>query len=510
MKKKIVAAILAIGMVMGLAACGGNSGGSSSAASSAASGGGTLKLAASFAYASLDVHKESYGWYTSIYGVSESLFKLNDNAQVESCLAKDAVAEGNKWTITLNDNVSFSDGDKLTAEMVMKNLKRAAEVNKKFKRYGEYTMTVKDEKTLVIDTGDTPYPMLKNELATPELGIMDLDHTSDFDHNPICTGPFTIKEFKEKGDVTVVRNEKYWGGKVELDGATFLYMQDDETKLTAMQAGELDGYNSVSADAMEVYKKDADKYTLESIQGSRLQFYILNNKTLSEKVRKAINLTVDKKAIETFLKGSVSAATSPYPSSTAYSKVNIPATDAAAAKKLLEEDGYTMGSDGYYAKGGKKLSITCYCYKARSLDKIAVLMQEQLKAVGIEVEIKTEEDADATYIKDRNYDIALYCMIADKYADPQYFIDTVIAADSSYNGGFESAECTALMKDLAKETDTAKRAELATKIVQMAIDSNTWGFVGLFNHTTVLKKGVSGFAEKSPYDFYGINAQTKK
>ncbi|MBR5337961.1 MAG: ABC transporter substrate-binding protein [Lachnospiraceae bacterium] len=527
LSKKVLAAFMAAGMIFGMAACGGggtstgsSAAGSSAAGSSAAgsaaagssaagSGDKILKAAASFAYASLDVHKESYGWYTSIYGVSESLFKVDDNSKVVSCLAKDAVAEGNKWTITLNDGVAFSNGNKLTAEIVIKNLKRAAEVNKKYAKYADYKMEAKDEKTVVIDTGDKPVPTMKNDLADVTLGMIDIDNTKDFDNNPICTGPFVIKEFKPKGDVTVAKNEKYWGGSVALDGAVFYYMQEDDPKLLAMQSGELDCYNSVSADAMAVYQKEPDKYKVVSIQGSRLQFYILNQK-LDAKVREAINLTVDKDAMAEFLKGSVSPATSPFASTTAYSKVNIPKVDTAKAKSLIEEAGYKLGSDGIYEKGGQKLKLKVCYYAARSLDKLAVLMQEQLKAIGIDCELKVEEDADATYIKTKDYDIAWYCMISDKTGDPQYFIDTTLAKDSNYNGGFTNAEMDKLIEELHSETDSAKRAELANKIIQIAIDGNAFGYTGIFNHTTVLKPGVSGFAENSPYDFYGIDAKTTK
>ncbi|WP_022765094.1 ABC transporter substrate-binding protein [Butyrivibrio sp. XPD2006] len=81
-----------------------------------------LKTAASFAYPSLDVHKEYYGWYTSIYGVSEAFFKMDDKMTAAPCLAEDAVADGSVWTITLKDGVAFSNGTPLTSEMVIKNL----------------------------------------------------------------------------------------------------------------------------------------------------------------------------------------------------------------------------------------------------------------------------------------------------------------------------------------------------------------------------------------------------
>lgn len=504
MKKKLLIMLLAVCMVLGMSACGG--GGSSKSA-----GDNVLRTAASFAYPSIDVHKEYYGWYTSIYGISEALFRFDETAIAVGCLAEDAVADGTTWTITLKDGVCFSNGDPLTADMVIKNIKRLAEVNERFAYLGGFDWKATDDKTIVVDTGKDVYPMLKNDLASPECGMIDLDATEDFDNAPVCTGPFVISEFNPEGDVTVAANENYWGGDVKLDGAVFYYMQEDDPKLLAMQSGEIDCYNSVSSAALEVYEKEPDKYNVEAVPGTRLQFYILNENRLDDAVREAINLTVDKDAIAEYLKGTVSPAHSPYPDSTAYSKVSIPAVDTAKAKELLEADGYTLNADGIYEKDGQPLKINICYYAARSLDTLALLIQEQLKAVGIDSVLTVEEDPDATYIATADFDLALYCMISDKCGDPQYFIDSTLADGAYYNvGGFESAEAQEMITALKTETDTAKRAELANKIVQIAVDDNAFGYVGLFNHTTVLRPGVSGFAEKIPFDFYGVDANTTK
>ncbi len=519
MKKKILAALLAAVMALSMGACGSNvetqttesntaAEGSDNQAQPAAVGEKILRTAASFAYPSLDVHKEYYGWYTSIYGVSESLFKLDETMSAEPCLAKDAVVDGNKWTVTLNDGVKFSNGNPLTPDMVIKNLQRLAKENSRFAYFADFEMTAQDDKTIVIDTKEV-YPTLKNDLASPECGMIDLDATTDFDNAPICTGPFVIKEFVPEGDVTVEKNENYWGGDVKLDGAIFFYMQEDDPKLLAMQSGEIDCYNSVSSAALEVYNQSPDKYDVVSIPGARLQFYILNENRLDDAVREAINLTVDKDKIADYLSGTVSAAVGPFSTAAAYGKVSVPAVDTAKAKELIEADGYTLGDDGIYEKDGKKLSINIAYYAARSLDALAILIQEQLKGIGIDSTLTVEEDPDATYIATGDFDLALYCMIADKSGDPLYFIDSTLAEGAYYNvGGFESAECQGMIEDLRTETDPAKRADLANKIVQIAIDDNAFGYVGLFNNTTVLRKGVSGFAEYVPFDFYGIDAET--
>ena len=100
-------------------------------------------------------------------------------------------------------------------------------------------------------------------------------------------------------------------------------------------------------------------------------------------------------------------------------------------------------------------------------------------------------------------------MIADINGDPYYFIDRSLRDGGYFDvGGFDDAECQQLIEQLQRETDTAVRADLANKIVQIAIDDNAFGYVGLFNKTTVMRKGVSNISENSPFDFYFINAQS--
>ena len=500
MRKILLSVFLTLVLGCGLIACGSTSG--------ADAGEKILKTASSFAYPSLDVHKEYYGWYTSIYGISEALFKMDENSKAVPCLAKDAVSEDKTWTITLQDGIAFSNGNPLTAGMVVRNLKRAAEVNERFSYLSDFTIEAVDDSTLTITTPEI-YPTMKNDLASPELGMIDLDSTEDFDKAPVCTGPFVIDTFVPEGDVTVKKNDAYWGGDVRLDGAVFYYMQEDDPKLLAMQSGEIDCYNSVSSAALEIYNKEPDRYDVVSIPGARLQFYILNENILDDAVREAVNLTVDKDKIAEYLSGTVSPAVGPFGTNTAYGKVTVPAVDTEKAKELLEADGYTLSGDGFYEKNGEKLVIDIAYYAARSLDTLALLIQEQLKDIGVDSTIAAYEDPDSTYIATGDFDLALYCMIADKAGDPLYFIDTTLAEGAYYDcGGFDDNRCQELIEKLRYEVDSDRRAELANEIVQIAIDDNAFGYVGLFNNTTVLRKGVSGFAEYIPFDFYGIDAET--
>ena len=524
MKKHI--SLLALVMLLSLAGCGGSKPASETPAAEAAAPAAQsqpapaapeapaepkiLKLAESFAYASLDAHKDWNGWYTSIYGMTETLFKVGDDLSVQPLLAEKAETgeDGKTWTITLDPKAAFSNGKALTAEMVVRNLQRIGEVNERFGDVKDYVITAVDEHTLTITTPVLYPTLITDKLTNAAFGIMDLD-CEDLDNAPVCTGPFKVKSFEPEGTVEVEKNDAYWNGDVKLDGVIFYYMSNDESKLMAMQSGEIDGYSSVTAAAKEIYTAEPDRYVLTVIPATRLQFYVLNQNRLSANVRKAINLTVDNKAIADYLGGTVSPAVGPFGASAPYGQVTKPAVDTAAAKAAIEADDYTLNGDGYYEKDGKVLTVNICYYSARSLDTIALLMQGQFKAVGIKAEFTAVEDADSTYRVTGDYDIALYCMIADQAGDPYYCINALFRRSSDWAlGGFKSDECESLIDQLASETDVNKRAELANKIVQMVIDDDAFGFVGLFNKTTVAAPGVVNIGENSPFDFYAVNADT--
>lgn len=267
------------------------------------------------------------------------------------------------------------------------------------------------------------------------------------------------------------------------------------------------------ADRIRFARMDAQRLDFASgsfdVPATRLQFYILNEATMDDAVRAAVNLTVDCDAIALYLGGTVSPAVGPFSTTAAYGKVTKPTPDLEKARTLLEEDGYTLNGSGLYEKDGQPLTLTVAYYAARSLDSIALLMQEQLKAVGITVAFNCQEDPDATYIANRDFDIALYCMIADKNGDPYYFIDSTLRDGGYFDvGGFDNEACEEMIRQLQYETDGAARADLSNRIVQIAIDDNAFGYVGLFHKTTVMRRGVENISENSPFDFYLINAAT--
>ena len=121
--KKLMAMFLAATMAASLAACGGSSTATTTAAPAApaetqaaagetqaaapaeteaaapANAGGIFHSVEAFPYASLDVHKDYYSWHTQFYGISETLFKINDDLSISPWLAEGMEVNDNVATI---------------------------------------------------------------------------------------------------------------------------------------------------------------------------------------------------------------------------------------------------------------------------------------------------------------------------------------------------------------------------------------------------------------------------
>ena len=254
-------------------------------------------------YTSLDAQKGSLGWYTSKLGLSETLFRIDDSYAVVPWLAESAAVNGTTWTIKLRNDVVFSNGSKLTADIAVKCIKRAPKVNERARLLKNATITAVDDHTFTITTPEF-LPTTLNELCNVYMAMINLDASKDIDNAPVCTGPFMVSQFDPGVSVKLVRNKNYWGGKVNLDGVEGMYVADADTLSLAFQNGEIDAYIGPTTNDLKIFSAAPDQYTVVSTPASRLYYYYLNMERLSDKnLRAAINMAIDTNAVCTLLSG---------------------------------------------------------------------------------------------------------------------------------------------------------------------------------------------------------------
>lgn len=459
-------------------------------------------------YTSLDAQKEDYGWYTGALGLTETLFRIDESYTVVPWLAEGGTLDGNTWTITLRDDVTFSDGTKLTAEIAAQNIERSAAVNEKASAFAEAKYEIIDEFTFTITTPE-PMPILLNELCNVHTSIINIDGSEDIDNAPVCTGPFKVESFDPGVSISLVRNENYWDGEVVLDGVECKYVADADTLSLAFQNKEIDAFIGPTSNDLEIFAASPDEYKVVSTPASRLYYYYLNMERLpDEELRAAINMAFDSEAVCSLLAGLASPTVGAYGIDTAYGNVEKHGYDPEKAKELIESLGYTLNADGYYEKDGEIIELQIDYYAARSIDKIVLLMQEQLKDIGIKSTLNVTEDPDGTYITTGDFDIGLYCMIANPSADPYYFLNRVAGGGLYTSGGYENEDVTALLTSLYSEADAEKRSEIAIDIQQQILDDEAMGFLALLNKITAMHSGVSNCNENNPISFYFIDANT--
>ena len=454
----------------------------------------------SWMYASLNPHIDYQGWMDIGYGNVEMLFHIEPNGDVVPWLAEEATSneDGSEWTIRLKDNVTFSDGTKVDAEQVIANFEDLYEKNTRYGFLEGAQYEAADDLTVVVTLAE-PYFTLPNDLADPDASIIKIGEGEDLDLAPISTGAFVVTEFIPEKKVVLAKNENYWNGEPKIDGAVITYVPEQDSQTMAMQNGEISSLYSPSAEAIEIFGADPDNYDIVYSATSRLYMYYLNFETLEESQRKAIIQAVSVDDFATVMNGLVVPANGPFLSETAFGKSTGQPHSIDEAKATLEADGYTLNAEGYYEKNGVVPELRLCYYPARSLDKLATLMQEQLKKAGIKAVPESHEDPDAEYVTTGDFEIGLYNLVSAPSGDPYYFLNLCMG-DGPYNAGhYENAEVREMLSQLAGESDTAKRAELANAMVQQSIDDNAYGYLGFVVKATVLKKGVSNVGEDNPY-----------
>jgi peptide/nickel transport system substrate-binding protein len=254
-----------------------------------------------------------------------------------------------------------------------------------------------DARTVEIIT-KRPYGALLNTMAHGSALIPSpaavAKYGKDIGLHPVGTGPYELDSFAPGSRLVVKAFPRYYGPKPIYDTITFSYIGDSTGRVAALQGGQADIIDAVP---VEQAGQLSTRPGVSLLNKPGLQcFGIGLNQThpflQDQKVRQALNYAVDKKAIvSTIFRGYATVMSSPLaPSMTAYAESGAYAPSAAKAKSMLAEAGFTAGSDGVLTKGGRRFSL-----RLRTPDgmypndtQVAQVVQDQLKAVGVEVTIQ--------------------------------------------------------------------------------------------------------------------------
>ena len=506
MKKKLIAAVLAGAvMISGLSV-------SVMADKEKTFVYGTTGYSEEMGDAGLNPHDNYSGWSALRYGVGETLFKYNDNMEVEPWLATDyEFVDDTTVKITLRDGVKFSSGRTMDAQAVKECLENLVKVHDRAPSDMKIDYIDADGLTLTIYTTE-PCPAIINYLGDPYGAIIDMEYGVQGEGgnaNVAGTGPY-IAEKVTPTQIDLVKNENYWGGDVKVDKVTVKSFSDGSALTAALQTGDIQGTYGLQYDNYVLFDGNPE-YTINSCATSRCffgQFNFESEIMQDQNIRKAIEMGIDKEGFcSVIMEGRGLPAKAAFPDSFSYGNeaVETVSYDPEGAKKLLEESGWKdTDGDGYADKDGQKLTIDWLTYPTRlEQPKLAEYAQATLKEIGIDVVVNNTSDH-MTYAADGNFDVYVSSTTTAPTGDPEYFFTSTVVGPKNY-GKYENKEVTALTEKLHQAFEPEERAKLATELQQKILDDDGFFFVSHLNMGIVTKSNVKGMAAHL-CDYYEITA----
>ena len=388
----------------------------------------------------------------------------------------DVSSDGLTYTFHLRPGVQFSNGQKLTAADVKFSLDRFGnpKINTLLSNVaaGYKSSEVVNASTVAVHLSTPVAAFLYNISIFPAFivpkNLVESQGAAFFKH-PVGTGPFELKEFVAGSHITFTRNPHYWeAGKPYLNTVRFDFATDSNSRLLELENGQAqiaDGVLFSQITSVQARKKLV-------VQPAKVPLFVglwLNHKRgpfADLKVRQAMQYALNKQLINktifrntgTIPNSVLMALQGDAPSST----VKPYPYDLAKAKALMAQSGYAKGFSTtlQYPSG--------YDY----YKQLALLMQSEYRAIGINITLTEEPAATAT----TNWSKSSYDMIfpfaqftsdvvvPDEYA--QFLAGSPSLGLQGFFSNWTDPAITKLVNTFTSTTDAASRAVQWPKIQQ--------------------------------------------
>lgn len=492
--RKIACIGLAVTMVLSLSACGGGNTDENA----------TLVVGAqATSRCFLDPHKTTdYGDYNYLNQTGDTLVVTDfDGQTIKGGLAEkwDVSEDGLKYTFKIKDNVKFHSGKKLTA----------ADVKWTYERWGKpetasptghFVKNIKsieapDDTTVIINMSQ-PDPNLLINLTVPVAVILNKDVVEKAEAEGKVygsevvdgTGPFIFDKYVENDSISFVRNDDYaWAPEIfENDGAAHVkelkirFLPETTTRMMEFQGGNVDILGNSCVAATEIKNIEKEDYVkiayFEPPFPAFVQFQL--NRVTDINVRRACNMAIDRKElIDTCKDGICEPLLGAFPSNYEWywkGSDDYYKYDVKAANKLLEDDGWKMGSDGYRYKDGKKLSFNIL-FGTQEDQMIANMLQAQYKKIGLDLVVDMSHYNDFwDYINTNDWDSICMELTLNTPEDMLYEYMSSDNIPYPNRQSYSDPQTDAWLNEAKTTMDKKKRKELYDKIQEKALEEAIW------------------------------------
>jgi dipeptide transport system substrate-binding protein len=377
-----------------------------------------------------------------------------------------------------------------------------------------------DDYTVKIALNKPEAPFLAN-LAMPYAGIQSKEYAiamlkagtpERIDQEPIGTGPFYLVQYQKDAIVRFKAFPQYWGGKAKIDDLVYAITPDASVRWAKLQKGECHVMPYPNPADLDAMRKDPKVQVLEQ-PGLNVGYLAYNTQKKpfdDVRVRKAINMAINKKAIidGVYLSTGVAAKNPIPPSMWSYNDaVKDDPFDPEAAKKLLAQAGFPNGfTTDLWAMPVQRP----YNPNAK---RIAELMQADLAKIGVKAEIKTFEWGEyRKRMQAGEHQMGMLGWTGDN-GDPDNFLYTLLgcASAQSASGSNVAKFCHQPYEDLVLKAKTvskqSERDALYKKAQLIFKEQAPWFTIAHAVQLKPMRKEVIDY-KLSPFGrhtFYGVD-----
>lgn len=376
-----------------------------------------------------------------------------------------------------------------------------------------------DEYTVKITLNQPEAPFLAN-LAMQFAGIQSKEYAiamlkagtpEKIDQDPLGTGAFQVVQYQKDSIIRFKANAQYWAGKAKIDDLIFSITPDASVRWAKLQKGECHVMPYPNPADLDAIRKDANVTVMEQ-PGLNIGYLAYNTtkKPFDDvRVRKAINMAIDKKAIVSavYLSTGVAAVNPIPPGQWSYNKnLKDDLYNPEQAKKLLAAAGYPNGfTTDLWAMPVQRP----YNPNAK---RIAELMQADLAKVGVTAEIKSFEWGEyRKRMQAGEHQMGMLGWTGDN-GDPDNFLNTLLGCSSAKQNGSNVAKfCYQPFEDLVQKakvvSNPAERTKLYEKAQVIFKEQAPWFTIAHAVQLKPVRKEVVDF-KLSPFGrhtFYGVD-----
>ncbi|HFR4182429.1 ABC transporter substrate-binding protein [Bacillus cereus] len=303
-----------------------------------------------------------------------------------------------------------------------------------------------------------------------------LDYLKDLYGKPLAAGPYKFEKYIPGQEVRFVANENYYAGKPKIQN--FIYkITSGDTKLQLFQTGEVDHTGLGTGDEVLEQAKALEFANIQIETAPSFSYiYMNNNKPYlkDKKVRQALIYGLDrKKYVDTALKGYGTVANvSIHPTSWAYTEegVNKYEYDKEKAKKLLDEAGWKVGSDGIREKDGQKLKLSYFGpSSAKDSDLLIPIAKENYKEIGVEFNPEFMDfNTMLSKVNKGDYDLA--SVSTPITSDPSETAGEYLSTANETSLGYKNAKVDELIQKGIETVDIEKRKPIYKELYKELSD----------------------------------------